>query len=244
MLAYKMLCSGHSGAKYKKVSRKKIMKKSAILIAAFAVIISVASVAMAEEFNMDFDMGAFRSADFMEAIKNVSKTDDAIDIKPVPADASNAANMIVYKLAAPGLEELKKEILNRPGLHKEVFRLVNDERTVVLHNAQGVFLTAQVGKSDYYTLFESNDRELIEFLSKRKTEALQAELNNKNWVTTCLPYVKTLWKWVQGIWTAYEVTEYLCHQDWEGDPLPPVTPGGGHGGGALPNLPINPPVRK
>lgn len=114
---------------------------------------------------------------------------------------------------------------------------MNDEKIVVLHNTQGVFLTAQVGKDNYYTLSESNDKNLIKFLSKQKTEDLQAGLQNKGWIKVCGPVLKTLWKWVNGVWTAYEVTEYLCHQEWEDDSS------GSNGNGAIPYIPVNPPVR-
>lgn len=208
-------------------------------------ILAASSISHAEEFNMDFDKGAFRSADFMEAVKtfDVSKAENTANMKPAPVAALSAINTVVYKLTAPGLQKLRGEISQIPGLSEEFLQLVNHERTIVLHNDQGVFLTTLAGKDNYYTLLESNNKKLIEFLSKQKTEVMQAELHNKNWVKVCLPVVKTLWKWIQGIWTAYEVTEYLCHQEWEGDPLPPTGNGGG-GGGALPYLPINPPVQK
>lgn len=215
------------------------MKKSNILIAALMGILASVSIARAEEFKMDFDKGAYRSDEFMMAAKasDVPKIDNTANMRPTPA-ADCAINVVVHKLTAPGLKELREEILNMPGLSEDLIRLLNDDKIVVLHNTQGVFLTTQVGKDSYYTLFESNDKKLIEFLSKQKTEAVQAELQNKGWVKICLPVAKTLWKWLNGVWTAYEVTEYLCHQEWEDDSS------GGNGNGAIPYIPVNPPVRK
>jgi len=223
------------------------MRKNKISVAVFAAIIAAASLAKAGGFDVDFDRGAFRAVDFMEAIKTseVSRADDAASIVLVPATTLNTVNTMVYKLAAPGLQKLRKEVLNMPEMSKEFFQLINDKKIIVLHNDNGVFLTTQAGKNDYYILFESNDYKLIKLLSEQKTEVLQAGLPNKGKVKVCMTVIKTLWKWIKEAWVAYEISEEIC--SWEDDGTTPSTNnggGGGHGGQPLHPLPLNPPVRK
>lgn len=67
-LAYKLLCSGHSGTKAKRVRKKEIMKKSNILIAAFAVI-AAASVARAGNPEVDFDGRTSGALSFTETLR-------------------------------------------------------------------------------------------------------------------------------------------------------------------------------
>ncbi|OGS06395.1 MAG: hypothetical protein A2270_06830 [Elusimicrobia bacterium RIFOXYA12_FULL_51_18] len=222
------------------------MRKSKISVAVFAVIIAAASLVKAGGFDVDFDRGAFRAVDFMEAIKTseASRADDAASIVPVPATALNTVNTTVYKLVAPGLQELKKEIVNMPGLSKEFLQQINKEKTVVLYNEDNVFLTTLAGDV-HYIILESNDKKLMDFLAKEKTEVLQNKLHNKNLVYVCISKIDTIMKWVGHAWVAYEVIKEIC--SWENDgttPSPNNGGGGGSGGQPLHPLPLNPPVRK
>lgn len=220
------------------------MRKSKIAVAVFAVIIAAASLAGAEGFGVDFDRGAFRTVDFMEAVKtsDVSKEDNTANIIPVPATVANTVNTTVYKLAAPGLQKLRKEVLNMPGLSKEFLQQLNEEKTVVLYNEDNILLTTLVGGTQYIIL-ESNDKKLMEFLAKQKTEVLQVGLQNKGKVKVCVTVLKTLWKWIKEAVVAYEISEEIC--SWEDDGVTPGTNNGGGGGGQpLHPLPINPPVRR
>lgn len=203
------------------------MKKSKIAVAMFAVVITAASLAKAGGFDMDFDKGAFRTVDFMEAVKTseVFRTDDAASIVPVPAIALNTVNTTVYKLSAPGLQKLRKEVLNMPGLSNKFLQQINEEKTVVLYNEDNVFLTTLTGNAQHIIL-ESNDSKLMEFLAKYKTEVLQVGLQNKGKVKVCTTIIKTLWKWVKEAWVAYEISKEIC--SWEDDGATPSTgnPGG------------------
>ncbi|MBI4349817.1 MAG: hypothetical protein HY550_00095 [Elusimicrobia bacterium] len=195
------------------------MKKSNILIAAFAVIIAAVPFAAAEGFGVDFDRGAFRTADFMEAVKtsDMSRADN-ISITPAPVTAATTLNIKVYILAASSLQKLRKEVLTMPGLSKEFLQLINEENTVVLYNKDSVFLTTLVGDIQHIIL-ESNDRKLMEYISKQKTGPLQANLRNKG---KCWEVIKLAWKIVNGISVAYEIITTVC--DGEGDSTPPANP--------------------
>lgn len=206
------------------------MKKSKIAVAVFTVVIVAASFARAEGFGVDFDKGSFRTADFMEAVKasKVSKTDNAASITPVPVTAVNKVNR-VYELSAPGLQKLRKEVITMPGLSEEFLQQINKENTVVLYNEDSVFLTTLVGAIQHIIL-ESNDKKLMEFISKQKAGALQANLQQK---MTCWNVIKILWKVVNGISIAYEVATQICNT--------PSTPGSGGiapipGGSSVPGV--------
>ena len=198
------------------------MKKSKIAVAAFAVIIATASLVKAERFDIDFDRGAFRTVDFMEAGKtsDVSKADNTASITPIPAPALDTVSTGVYKLAAPSLQRLRKETLNIPGLSKEFLQQINEEKTIVLYNEGNVFLTTLVGNTQYIIL-ESNDRKLLEFLAKQQKEVLQAGLQNKGKVKVCVTVIKTLWKWIKEAWVAYEISKEVC--SWQDDGATPST---------------------
>jgi hypothetical protein len=222
------------------------MKKRKIGVAVFAVIIAAASLAKAGGFDVDFDRGAFRAVDFMAAVKTseVSKVDDAASIVPMPAIALNTINTTVYKLAAPDLQELRKEILNMPGLSKEFLQQINEEKTVVLFNDDNVFLTTLVGDI-HYIMLESSDKRVMDFMAKEKAEVLQDKLHNKNLAYVCISKLETIMKWVNNAWVAYEIIKEVC--SWENDgttPSPNNGGGGGSGGQPLHPLPLNPPVRK
>jgi len=196
------------------------MKKSNILIAAFAVIIAAAPFAAAEDFGVDFDRGAFRTADFMEAVKtsDISRADNISTITPAPVTAETTLNVKVYILAASSLQKLRKEVLTMPGLSKEFLQLINEENTVLLYNKDSVFLTTLVGDIQHIIL-ESNDRNLLEYISKQKTGPLQANLQNKG---KCWEVIKLAWKIVNGISVAYEIITTVC--DNGGDGTPPANP--------------------
>ena len=117
------------------------MKKTSILITIF-VVAATASLVKAGEFDVDFDKGAFRPVDFMEAVKTseVSGVDNAASITPVPATAFNTVNMAVYTLTVPSLQKLRKEVINMPGLSKEFLQQINEEKTIVLYNEDNVLL--------------------------------------------------------------------------------------------------------
>jgi len=201
------------------------MKKSNILIAAFAVIIAAAPFAAAEDFGVDFDRGAFRTADFMEAVKtsNMSGADNISTITPAPVTAANTLNVKVYILAASSLQKLRKEVLNMPGLSKEFLQVINEENTAVLYNKDSVFLTTLVGNIQHIVL-ESNDRKLVEFISKQKTGALQADLQQKG---KCWTLITTAWRIINGVLTAYEIIKEVCDDDTPTTPSTPSAPGGG-----------------
>lgn len=223
------------------------MKKSQIAGTVFAVIVSTVSLTWAEGFGVDFDRGSLRTLDFMEAVKtsNTSKMDNTVNISPVLATAGNPVETTAHRLSASELQKLREEALTMPDLSKEFLLMINNEKTIVLHNDTGIFLTNQVGINDYYMLFESNDKKLINFLLGQKTGTLQAGLQNKNKVKVCKAVIKTLWKWIKEAWVAYEITEEIC--SWEDDGETSSTTnggGGGNGGQSLHPLPINPPVRR
>ena len=222
------------------------MKKNKITVVVFAVIMATASLVKAEGFGVDFNRGTFSTVDFMEAVKtyNVSKADNTTSITPVPATAANAVNTTVYKLAAPGLQKLRKEVLNMPGLSKEFLQQINEEKTVVLYNEDNALLTTLVGDT-HYIILESNDKKLMDFLVKEKTGVLQDKLPNKNLVCMCISKLDTIMKWVGNAWVAYQIVKEVC--SWENDgttPSPNNGGSGGSGGQPLHPLPLNPPVRK
>lgn len=206
------------------------MKTSTTLIALFAVIMAAASAAKAEDI-VDFDKGSFRSVDFMEAVNtfDVSKAVNAANITPISATALNTVNTTFYKLAAHGLQKLRKEVLGMPGLSKEFLQQLNEEKTVVLYNKDNVLLTTLVGDVQHI-VFESNDRKLLEFLAKQKTEVSQIRLQNKGKVKVCKTILKTLWKYIKEVWVAYEISQEVC--SWEDDGATDATPSTGNSGGS------------
>lgn len=214
------------------------MKKNKIAVAVFAVIIAAASLAKAGGFDVDFDKGAFRAANFMEAVKvsGMPSGDAVSSIKPVPAtaleSAKTAANISVYALAAHGLQKLRREVLNMPGVSKEFVQLVSEEKTVVLYNENNVFLTTLVGDVQY-VLLESNDKKLLEFLGKYRTELLQGGLEKGGKVKVCVTVAETAWKLIKEIWTAYEIYKEVC--TWETNTPTPSTGNPGGSGGTYHN---------
>jgi hypothetical protein len=211
--------------------RTKNMKKSEIAVAVFTMI-SAASIARAESFNVDFDKGLFRTVDFMETVKtsDISKADadNVVSIIPVPATTIDTLTPTLYKLSVPGLQRLKKEALSMHDLSKEFLQLINEEKTIVLYNEFNVLLVTPVG-NDQHVILESNDRQLLEFLSKQETEVLQAGLQNRGKVKVCKTVIKTLWKWVKEAWVAYDITEEIC--SWEENDTTPTNTGNPGGSG-------------
>lgn len=212
------------------------MKKSNMLIAVFAVVTATASFAGAEGFGVDFDRGAFRTADFMEAVKtsDVFKADKGDNIPPVPVIAATILSMKVYKLSVPGLQKLRNEILNMPGLSKEFLQLISEEKMVVLYNRDNVFLTTLVGDTRYI-IFESNDRGLIDFLVKEKMRLPQEEFRNKaaGLVWTCATKIETIMKWINYAWVAVQVAREVC--SWQNSGTSPSTGNPGGSGGTYHN---------
>lgn len=84
-LAYKLICSGHSGTESKRYRRKIIIKKSNILIAVIAVM-SAASSAKAEGPQINFD-GGTGARSFMEAIKSAQGNASANIPEPAKPEA-------------------------------------------------------------------------------------------------------------------------------------------------------------
>ena len=216
------------------------MKKSNILIAAFAAIIAAAPFAAAEDFGVDFDRGAFRTADFMEAIAQNEKT---LPILPevFPAEAINKANSSkMYKLDKVGRQMLYREIIDKPikSFSQDVLELINNEKVAIFYNDEVVCFTNKIETGTYNILQKNYNKLLLTSLMKLKEQSSRQEMfsQNKNWIKICKEVIDWVIRIKGGVEVLVEVKTWVCEQEWVDS-----TPGSGGiapipGGSSIPGI--------
>lgn len=143
------------------------MKKSNILIAAFAVIMAV-SMAGAEMADVNFDP-RLPQTERLKAFTGIGTVENDLPAITLHTAASNTESAIFRKLDGDGLQRLRKEMFDIPGLPKEFFQAINSKNVIVFYNNYGVSLITEVGRNAYVMLWESN-KWLIKLLTEQEAE--------------------------------------------------------------------------
>lgn len=153
------------------------MKKSNILIVAFAVIIAAASVVSAKMADVNFDQRLLQT-ERSKAFTRIGTVENDLPAIPLSIAASNTDSTLFRKLDSAGLQRLRKEIFNIPGLPKEFLQAVSTKKITVYYNNYGISLINQVGENAYAMLWESN-KWLLEFLINQEATVIQAGIQDK-----------------------------------------------------------------
>lgn len=144
------------------------MKKSNILIVVFAVIITAASMAGAQMADVSFNQRV-PQVERSKAFTGIGTVENDLPAIPLPTAASNTETTVFRKLDGAGLQRLRKEMFNIPGLSKEFSQAISSKKVTIFYNNYGVSVVKRVGENTYAMLWESN-KWLIEFLTKQETE--------------------------------------------------------------------------
>ncbi len=191
------------------------MKYSDILVVGFAVLVATASVARAEEFNMDFDKGSFRSADFAEALGTQAKNE-----APMPAITRMPNECGGNNLK---IQMLRKQIFGKYAMQdRELFETINSEKVMLFYNTEAILLLESAAGGKPILLREINNPGLVKQLESEERQILSGGTGAKFWmlVKNCYKVVEVITVLWQGKEILKEVTREVCEstQEWVDSP--------------------------